>query len=209
MKKILANKVIKFKQNWFLQLLIVIFTLFWIIMAISPTDRTQWYIENILSIATVLVLIFTYRKFRFTNLSYLLMFLLLCFHTFAAHYTYQNTPFDVWLKATFHTERSYFDRVVHCIFGLCFAYPFREVMTRLVKLRGLWSYVIPVAFILSSSAIFEIIEMGAAYIAGQVGQEYVGLQGDVFDSHKDMLLGWMGSMISMLVLFLFQKVRSR
>lgn len=50
------------------------------------------------------------------------------------------------------------------------------------------------------AAFFEIIEMGAAYVAGQVGEEYVGLQGDVYDSQKDMGLGLAGALIAMVLL---------
>ncbi len=106
----------------------------------------------------------------------------------------------MWLKASFHTQRSYYDRVVHFAFGLFWTYPFRELLTRAAALRGFWSYIIPVAVCFSCSACFEIIEMGAAFVAGQKGLEYVGLQGDVFDTQKDMGLGLAGAVISMCML---------
>lgn len=176
-------------------------------MAISPTDRFQWTMENALLVGTVLVLAFTYGKFRFSNLSYLLIAVFLCFHTYGAHYTYQNTPFDAWLKASIHTQRSYYDRVVHFAFGLLMAYPFRDALTRLKTLnnRGFLSYFIPAALILSAGAVFEIIEMIAALAAGQAGQDYAGLQGDPFDSEKDMALSSVGGIIAVLTLAAIHK----
>ena len=117
----------------------------------------------------------------------------------------------MWLKATFHTHRSYYDRVVHFAFGLFWTYPFRELLTRVAVKRGFWSYAITVAVVFSCSASFEIIEMGAAYVAGQYGEEYVGMQGDVFDSHKDMGLGLTGAIISVGILawVLWKKVKRR
>jgi putative membrane protein len=193
----MTNPDIPFSRNWPLHLMIFVFAVYWGFMAISPSDRMQWLMESLLPVSVVLVLAFTYKVFRFSNFSYLLMFVFLCLHTYAAHYTYQGTPFDMWLKASYHTQRSYFDRVVHFVFGLFWAYPVRELLTRAASQRGFWSYAIPAAVVFSCVAFFEIIEMGAALVAGQIGEEYVGLQGDVFDTQKDMGLGLAGAVISM------------
>jgi putative membrane protein len=196
----LTNHDIPFSRNWPLHLMIFVFAMYWGFTAIAPTDRIQWLMESILPVIVVLVLTFTYKVFRFSNASYFLMFIFLCLHTYGAHYTYQGTPFDKWLKASFHSQRSYYDRVVHFAFGLFWAYPFRELLTRAAAQRGFWSYAIPTAVVFSCSACFEIIEMVAAFVAGQHGEEYVGLQGDVFDTQKDMGLGLAGAVISMGIL---------
>jgi len=189
-----------FSRNYLLQIMFAVYLVFWIVTAISPTDRTQWLMENILPVGTVIVLVCTYRKFPFSNLSYLFIFILLIFHTYAAHYTYQHTPFDMWLKYSFHTQRSYFDRIVHLVFGLCFTYPVRELLTRVTAIRGFWSFALPVTVVFSLSAFFEIIEMLVAIAAGQIGANYMGLQGDIFDSQKDMGLGLVGAIFTMWVL---------
>ncbi|SCW78658.1 putative membrane protein [Paenibacillus tianmuensis] len=193
----LMDPELPFSRNIILQLLLAVFVVFWIVMAISPTDRIQWLMENVLVVAAFFTLLFTYKAFRFSNLSYLLIFLFLCVHVFAAHYTYQNTPVDQWLKASFHLQRSYLDRVVHFLFGLCLAYCLRELLIRAAGLRNFWSYGILVMSMLGFSALFEIVEMGAASVAGQAGADYLGLQGDVFDTQKDMLMGLVGAIISM------------
>src|SRR4051794_5667471 len=106
--RLLFKMDIPFLRNWLLHLLIILFVFFWIAMAISPLDRTIWYMENFILVSTIVALALTYRKFSFTNASYLLMFIFFCLHTYGAHYTYQNTPFDMWLKSSFQTNRSYF-----------------------------------------------------------------------------------------------------
>ncbi|BBH20125.1 hypothetical protein Back11_14700 [Paenibacillus baekrokdamisoli] len=119
----------------------------------------------------------------------------------AAHYTYQGTPFDFWLKTSFHTKRSYYDRVVHFAFGSFFSFPFREFLKCKIKLPGIWSYILPVVVVLSFSALFEILEMLAALVAGPGGEaKFVGLQGDIFDTQKDMGLGFLGGVVSMGIL---------
>lgn len=193
----LHDPSIPFAENRLLQLLLLLFIVLWVVAAIRPTDRLQWAIENVLPVATAAALIVTYRKFAFSNLSYLLMFLFLCTHLFAAHYTYQNTPVDVWLKAAFHTERSYFDRFVHFLFGLMLAYPCREWLIRCAGIGGGWAYALPVSVVFASSALFEIIEMGAALFGGSAGGDYIGLQGDIYDTQKDMALGLAGGLAAM------------
>jgi putative membrane protein len=204
---LLLNPHVPFLQNRVLQLLIVVFAAFWIYMAFSPTNRMQWLMENMLPVAAVLALAFTYRKYRLSTLSYLLLFGFFCLHTYAAHYTYQNTPFDVWLKSAFHTERSYFDRVVHCAFGLLWAYPVRELLVRKTDLRGVWSYAVSVSIVFSCSALFEVMEMFVTLIGGQAGEDYLGMQGDLFDSQKDIALGMAGAVVAMGVLAWINKYR--
>jgi putative membrane protein len=178
----------------------IIYLVFWITTAISPIDRTQWLIENLLPVGMIIVLVLTFKRFQFTNLSYLFMLILLILHTYAAHYTYQHTPFDIWLKHSFHTQRSYFDRVVHFAFGLFLTYPIRELLTRVATIRGFWSYAVPIAVVFSFSALFEVVEMLVALVAGQAGADYIGLQGDIFDTQKDMGLGLLGGIVSMGIL---------
>ncbi|MBP1995336.1 DUF2238 domain-containing protein [Paenibacillus eucommiae] len=199
-----TNADIPFTKNKSLQVMIFIFIIFFGVMAISPTDRTQWFGYSLSLVVVFLILVFTYKKFRFSNLSYLLMLIFFCLHTYAAHYTYEGTPLDQWLKTNFHTHRSYYDRVVHFAFGLFFSFPFLEIFKSKFKLRRIWLYVLPVVVILSFSALFEIFEMLGALMAGPGGEEkFVGMQGDIYDTQKDMALGFLGGIVSMGILAFF------
>ncbi|MDR6549994.1 DUF2238 domain-containing protein [Paenibacillus qinlingensis] len=205
----LTKQDVSFSRNWPLHVMFSIYFAYFVITAISPTHRMQWLMESILPVAVILVLAFTYQVFKFSNLSYLCMFIFLCLHTYGAHYTYQATPFDTWLKATIGTQRSYYDRVVHFAFGLFWAYPFRELLTRVAIKLGFWSYAITTVVVLGISAFFEIVEMGAAYAVEKYGEEYVGMQGDVFDSHKDMGLALAGAIVTLGILaYVIRRINS-
>ncbi|MFD0670103.1 DUF2238 domain-containing protein [Cohnella sp. GCM10027633] len=183
-----------FSRNRPLQFMTFAFIVYFGWMAIAPSDRMQWFANNTPLIAVVLALAFTYRRFRFSNRSYLLLLLFFCLHVYAAHYTYETTPFDAWLKTAFHTRRSYYDRFVHLAFGLLVVYPIREFATAKMKFHSFWSYALPVVFVLAFSGLFEILEWVAASVAGQGGEaKFVGLQGDPFDTQKDMVLGLIGA----------------
>lgn len=125
------NPNIPFRRNWLLHLMIAAYVVFWVVMAIKPADWKDWALENVLVAVTLIVLAATYRKYRFTNLSYLLIALFLCLHTYGAHFAYRNTPFDTWLKQAYQTKRSYYDRLVHLGFGLLLLYPAKEILSRL------------------------------------------------------------------------------
>jgi hypothetical protein len=73
--------------NRFLQTMLVLYVAFWIALAIHPVDRGDWFLENLLVFTTVAVLGLTYRRFQFSNLSYLLLILFLALHAIGAHYT--------------------------------------------------------------------------------------------------------------------------
>ncbi|MGO4546344.1 DUF2238 domain-containing protein [Paenibacillus sp. 2TAB23] len=196
-----TNATVPFSRNKPLQFMAIIFIVFFGLMAISPTNRSQWLANSSALVAVILALVFTYKWFRFSNLSYLLMLVFFLLHLYASHYTYEGTPFDHWLKISFHTKRSYYDRVVHFAFGLFVTFPLLEILKSKVKLKGIWTYVLPVDVVLGFSALFEILEMVAAFVAGPSGEaKFVGMQGDVFDTHKDMALGLLGGVVCICIL---------
>ncbi|MCZ8523616.1 MULTISPECIES: DUF2238 domain-containing protein [Paenibacillus] len=178
-------------------LMLAVYAVYWAWMAWHPKDRTIWMFENVLVVLVVPLLLFSCRRFRFSDGSYFAMFVFLCLHTYAAHYTYQATPFDVWLKELYPTPRSYFDRIVHFLFGFLLVIPAREFYVRRSGQRAWWSYAVPAAIIMALSSLFEEIEMVVALIGQGAGQEYVGIQGDVFDSEKDMGLAAIGALLTL------------
>jgi len=179
-----------------------------IALAIAPTDRNDWLLENVLFVLFVAAMIASYRKLTLSRNSYLLVFLFLSLHLLGAHYSYAQVPYDRWFESLtrrsvsslFGWERNNFDRLVHFCYGLLLAYPVREVLQRVVKLRGFWGYFFPLSVTMSTSMCYELIEWGAAAIlGGDVGQAYLGTQGDVWDAQKDMAFAGSGALIAMLV----------
>ncbi len=188
--------------------LALLFAAIWIALAIAPTDRHDWALENLLVVVFCIALAFSYRKFVFSRLSYTLIFLFLCLHAVGAHYTYAMVPYDDWWRSlTGHTfnslwgwERNHFDRLVHFCYGLLLAYPIREIFLRVGDARGFWGYFLPLEFTLATSALFELFEWAAAeFFGGDLGVAYLGTQGDIWDAHKDMLLATCGAAVAMLI----------
>lgn len=174
------------------------YLLIWLVMAVAPLDRRDWFLENILAMALVGVLVATYRRFPFSLLSYGLMTIFLTLHTIAAHYTYSEVPAGSWLKDLLALERNHFDRVAHFSFGLLMTYPLREFLVRTVPLAGVWSYGLPVAVLLALSGLFEIIESWVAQVVSpELGHAYLGTQGDIWDAQQDMALALCGAIFCM------------
>ena len=184
------------------------FGVLWVVLAISPWYRGDWLVENILVVAFIAGLIINRHALFFSRLSYTLIFLFLAFHTLGSHYTYAQTPYDAWCKAftgrTFNSivgwERNNYDRVVHFLYGLLLAYPIREIFLRVANVRGFWGYFLPLDLTMSSSALYELVEWGAAIVlGGDLGAAYLGTQGDIWDAHKDMALASLGAVIAMFI----------
>ena len=177
-------------------------------MAINPYDRKDWALENVLVIFGVLFIAATCKKIPLSRISYTLVFIFLCLHVLGAHYTYALTPYDEWFQVIFGFSldesmgfgRNHYDRMIHLVYGLLLAYPMRELFIRVADVKGFWGYFLPLVITISSSAIYELLEWGAAEVfGGDLGIAYLGTQGDVWDAHKDMALASLGALIAMII----------
>ena len=189
-----------FRSNRVLQGLVLWLILLWIITAINPLFPRDWLLENLLAFIYAALLVASYRRFQFSNLSYALFTLFLSLHLAGAHYTYAETPFGFWLQDLFDLERNHYDRIVHFSFGLLIAYPMREILLRKSGLNRTWSYFIAINCIMAFSAFYEVLEIiAAAIVSPELGDAYLGTQGDEWDAQKDTFLAFTGSIIAMLV----------
>ena len=192
----------------YLLVLGLIFAVWWIVLAVEPYDRADWALENVLVVVFVVVLGLSHRVFPLSRVSYTLIFVFLVLHEIGAHYTYAKVPYNEWTHALLGTslnellglERNHFDRVIHFGYGLMLAYPVREVFLRIVEVRGIWGYLLPLDVTMSTSMLFELFEWAAAELfGGDLGIAYLGTQGDVWDAHKDMALASLGALVAMSV----------
>ena len=195
-----------------------VFATVWATLAVGPSHRADWALENVLVLVFVVVLAASYRRFTLSRVSYTFVFLFLCLHEVGAHYTYAEVPYDQWFQSlTGHSfdslvgwQRNNFDRVIHFSYGLLLAYPIREVFCRVAAARGFWGYFLPLDVTMSSSMMFELFEWGAAeFFGGDLGQAYLGTQGDVWDAHKDMALASLGALIAMLITYAINRSLQR
>jgi putative membrane protein len=190
--------------------MLVGYALLWIALAIAPKYRSDWLLENLLVFAVVGLLVGTFRRFQFSNLSYGLLAIFLALHAYGAHYTYSETPLGFWLRDWLDLPRNHYDRIVHFAFGLLLIYPLREIMQRVLKLRGVWAYLLPLAVILSMSSLYEQVESWVARsVNPELGTAYLGTQGDEWDAQRDMDRAMTGALIALGIIALAERQRAQ
>ncbi|MEQ1800971.1 MAG: DUF2238 domain-containing protein [Gammaproteobacteria bacterium] len=181
----------------------------WAGLAIAPRYRADWLLENIIVFIALPLFIRGARSRPLSDASYGCLFVFLVLHTIGAHYTYSEVPYDAWFRAltgeslngALGWERNHYDRLVHFSYGLLLLPASVELFDRVAPPRGLWRSLLPVLFIMSHSAIYELIEWGAAAaFGGELGQAYLGTQGDVWDAQKDTALATLGAVAAMAVI---------
>ncbi|MEK6961022.1 MAG: DUF2238 domain-containing protein [Nanoarchaeota archaeon] len=178
---------------------LAVMTGFAIAMGVSPHDRFDWMLENVLTVLFLILLLWSYKHFRLSNVSYTMITLFLMLHTVGSHYTYSEVPFGWWMASVIGVARNHYDRLVHFSFGLLLAYPIREVFFRITSARGFWGYYLPFDVTMSMSALYEIIEwIAAVTLNPSKGSAFLGSQGDEFDGIKDMAMAGLGALISMI-----------
>jgi putative membrane protein len=197
-----------FRENRLLQVLLVVYLVFWSIMAIKPLHPDDWLLENLLVFVCVPALAITYKRFTLSDLSYLLITIFMMLHAVGSHYTYAEVPFGFWMQEVFDLSRNHFDRVVHFTFGLLLAYPIREIFLRVAHTRGFWAYYLPLDVTLAFSGLYEIIEWFATIFTNpELGAAYLGTQGDEWDAQKDMGLAALGALICMTLTAVIKRAR--
>lgn len=187
-------------------ILLAVYTAIWLALAISPSHRREWLLENLLAIVGVPLLAWSWPRLRFSNVAYTALFAFLLLAALGAHYTYAQVPYDAWssklfgigLNELFDFERNQYDRLVHFAFGLLVTPAVIELLDLKANTRGVLRWLAPLTLVMSLSGLFELVEWGAALMFGSGrGMEYLGAQGDEWDAHKDMALAAMGSLLAL------------
>ncbi|MEN6391614.1 MAG: DUF2238 domain-containing protein [Syntrophomonas sp.] len=177
-------------------LAIVLGVLTW--SGIGPHDRFTWFLEVAPVLIGMLVIFITYKKFPLSNLLYVLIAIHMIILMIGGHYTYAEVPLFNWLRDAFDLSRNHYDRVGHFAQGFIPALVAREILLRLSPLqRGkLLSFII-VCICLAISAAYELIEFGMSVATGTAADAFLGSQGDVWDSQKDMLMCLIGAITAL------------
>lgn len=195
-----------FNKNPWLWAFLSVFTIIWISTLLGTNDMNNWLLENTLTVMFFLFLLLSYKKYQFSDLSYLLITVYLCLHVYGAKYTYAENPFGYWLKDYMGWERNHYDRIVHFSFGFLLAYPMRELFLRWVKYPTMVAWVLPIEITLSISGFYELIEWAVAdlFFPAQ-GAAYLGTQGDIWDAQKDIFLAFLGAILATTIVSLVKK----
>lgn len=168
-----------------------------VLSGIRPYEAGTWAME-VAPVAIVLpVLWFTHRRFPLTPLLYALIFAHAAVLMLGGHYTYARVPLGEWAREAFDLQRNHYDRLGHLMQGFVPAMAARELLLRHTPLRpGGWLFTVVTAVALAISAIYELIEWGAAVALGAGADEFLATQGDPWDTQKDMLMAWIGALLA-------------
>ncbi|MEY2561677.1 MAG: putative rane protein [Verrucomicrobiota bacterium] len=166
-----------------------------------PYDRLTWWLEVAPGLAGILLLVATYRRFRLTTLCYILIALHICVLCVGGHYTYARVPLFDWLRPIFGWQRNHYDRLGHFMQGLVPAMIARELFLRLnVLQRKNWMPFLIVCVCLAISAFYELIEWWSALLSGPLSIDFIGSQGDVWDTQGDIFMALIGATCALLFL---------
>jgi putative membrane protein len=167
----------------------------------QPHDYFTWWLEVSPALVALVLLCVTYRRFPLTNLAYILIALHICVLCVGGHYTYARVPVFDWLRPVFGWERNHYDRLGHLMQGFVPAVIAREFLLRLdVLKRRRWLAFVVISICLAISAFYELIEWWAAMISGGAANDFLGTQGDVWDTQIDMCLALIGACAALLFL---------
>jgi putative membrane protein len=184
--------------------LLVIITL-WTIGLItsgwSPFDRTTWWLEVIPCFIGLAVMWATRKKFPLTDLLYALILIHGLILMLGGAYTYARVPLGFWMQDWFGFGRNNYDKIGHFAQGFVPAIIARELLIRKWKIpqRGLVA-LLAISICLAFSAFYELVEWWAALGLGQGADEFLGTQGDPWDTQSDMFLALVGAIAALVTL---------
>ncbi len=168
-----------------------------IVSGIAPYDRATWLLEVAPVLIAAPVLLLSYRRFPLTRLLYVLIAAHALVLILGGAYSYARVPLGFWLQDWFELSRNPYDKLGHFMQGLVPALLAREILLRLGsldtgKMLGFLSLCVALAF----SAFYELIEWWVALIAGQGAEDFLGTQGDPWDTQSDIFMALLGALLS-------------
>jgi putative membrane protein len=174
---------------------------------LHPYDRTTWWLEVAPILIALPVLAATHKRFPLTSLVYALIFVHAIILMVGGAYTYARVPFGFWLKGLLHTSRNPYDKLGHFAQGFVPALITREVLLRgrYVRTRGMLAFLV-LCVVLALSACYELVEWLSAVLLGQGADDFLGTQGDPWDTQSDMAFALVGGVCSLL---LFSRAHDR
>ena len=188
-------------RRWEPVVLLALGAVLLVLSGLAPYDRTTWVLEVFPIFLAVPVLVATARRFPLTPLAYRLIFLHALILMVGGHYTYARVPLGFWVQDALHLARNHYDRLGHFAQGFVPAILAREILLRRSPLvPGKWLFFLVAAVCLSISACYEFIEWISAVVGGSAATDFLGTQGDVWDTQWDMLFALIGALTAQLLL---------
>jgi len=182
--------------------IILLISLFGVLVwsAIKPHDSVTWFLEVLPALLAVAILAFFYRRFRFTDLVYTIVWFHCIVLIVGGKYTYAEMPLFDYFKEFFGWTRNNYDKLGHFMQGFSPALIAREVFIRQNVINGnRWTFFMAVAVPLAFSAFYEFVEWWGAVATGDSAEAFLGTQGYVWDTQTDMFMCFVGSTTSLII----------
>jgi putative membrane protein len=168
---------------------------------VRPYDRTTWALEIFPIVIALPILWATYGRFPLTTLLYVCIFLHAIVLMLGGAYSYARVPLGFSIAEILGLSRNPYDKIGHFFQGFVPALVAREILIRGEYVRGkkMLSFIV-VCIVLAISATYEFIEWGTALALGQGADEFLGTQGDPWDTQSDMFFALIGAIAALLLL---------
>ena len=188
-------------SNALLTVLIVAWLVGLVWSGLAPHDRITWWMEVAPCFIALLLLWRTRDSFVLTNMVYWLILIHGLILIVGGSYTYARVPLGFWMQEWFGFTRNNYDKIGHFAQGFIPAMVARELLIRkfTITRRGLVAF-LSIAICLAFSAFYELIEWWSALIMGQGAEEFLGTQGDIWDTQSDMFFALIGAICALLLL---------
>lgn len=163
------------------------------VSGLRPYDRLTWVLEVFPIVVVLPILFLTYRRFPLTTLLYALIFVHAIVLMVGGHYTYARVPVGFAIARFFGLHRNPYDKIGHFAQGFVPAIAVREILVRgrYIRTRGMLAFVV-ISIVLAISAAYELFEWASALALGQGAEDFLGTQGDPWDTQSDMLFALIG-----------------
>jgi putative membrane protein len=179
--------------------LLILTVVLFIWSAINPFEYFTWFLEVLPALIGIILLIVTFKRFRFTNLVYILIFLHCAILIIGGHYTYAEVPLFDWIQETFSQSRNNYDKVGHFAQGFVPAMIIREILIRKNVVRSnKWLNFVVVCIAMAISVTYEFIEWAVSLGTGEGGDAFLGTQGYIWDTQSDMLYATVGAIFALI-----------
>lgn len=172
-----------------------------VVSGVKPYDRATWWLEVAPVLIALPILVATHQRYPLTGLLYFLIAVHALVLIYGGAYTYARVPLGFWLQEALGFERNPYDRIGHFMQGFVPAMIAREILVRggFINGRRMLAFVC-VCIALAVSAFYELIEWWAALLFGQGAHEFLGTQGDPWDTQADMFLALLGATTALAML---------
>jgi len=180
---------------------VAVLSLILLASGINPYDRATWLMEVAPVFIIVPILTLTHRRFSLTPLLYGLILIHALILIWGGAYTYARVPLGYWIQDAFSLARNPYDKIGHFAQGFVPALAAREILIRRGYVTGKkMAAFLAVCVALSVSACYEMIEWWSALALGQGADEFLGTQGDPWDTQSDMFFALIGATVAMVCL---------